>query len=133
MRMYLAFTIVVYSVFDTLKTRSPRLKTGSRSWSARSFYRRNCIKLRQVTEQDLSMATEPADQVAASDQVHLQSFSPEVSASGPATVHTPVDAIPTESTVLQKPTSARGTPVPRTPTSDQGSLQEATRNFCQNV
>ena len=86
--------------------------------SAGSFYRRNrnWIKPRPVTKQDLSTAKELMGQVAASDPVHLQPFSPEVSASGPATVCTPVDAIPTESTILQKPTSARGTPVPRTPT-----------------
>ena len=87
--------------------------------SARQYYRRNWnwnwIKPRQVDETDLSTATEPMGQVAGSDSAHSHS-SPEASASGPAT-RTPVDAIPTvESTILQNPNSARGTPVSCTPT-----------------
>ena len=85
--------------------------------SAGQYYRRNrnWIKLRQVDETDLSTATEPMGQVAGSDSAHSHS-SPEASTSGPAT-RTPVDAIPTvESTVLQSPNSARGTPVSHTPT-----------------
>ena len=80
------------------------------------------------------MATELMGQVAGSDSAHSHS-SPEASASGPATC-TPVDAMPTvESTVLQKPNSARGTPVSRTPTprtqdlykSQQGHRTKVTR------
>ena len=85
--------------------------------SARQYYRRNrnWIKPRQVDETDLSTATEPMGQVAGSDSAHSHS-APEASASGPATC-TPVDAIPTvESTILQNPHSARGTPVSHTPT-----------------
>ena len=84
--------------------------------SARQYYRwnRNWIKLRQVDKTDLSTATELMGQVAGSDSAH--SHSSEASASGPST-HTPVDAMPTvESTILQNPNSARGTPVSRTPT-----------------
>ena len=83
--------------------------------SAGQYYRwnQNWIKLRQVDETDLSTATELTGQVAGSDSAHSHS-SPEASASGPATC-TPVDAMPTvESTVLQNPNSARGTPVSRT-------------------
>ena len=72
--------------------------------------RRNWIKLRQVYETDLSTAMEPMGQVSGSDSAHSHS-SPEASASGPAT-RTQVDAMPTvESTILQNPISARGTPV----------------------
>ena len=80
--------------------------------SAGQYYRwnRNWIKPRQVDETDLSTATELTGQVAGSDSAHSHS-SPEASASGPAT-RTPVDAMPTvESTVLQNPNSARGTPI----------------------
>ena len=83
--------------------------------SARQYYRRNrnWIKPRQVDETDLLTAMELTGQVAGSDSAHSHS-SPEASASGPATC-TPVDAIPTvESTVLQNPNSARGTPVAHT-------------------
>ena len=56
------------------------------------------------------MATELMGQVAGSDSAHSHS-SPKTSASGPVTC-TLVDAMPTvESTVLQNPNSARGTPV----------------------
>ena len=85
--------------------------------SAGQYYRwnRNWIKPRPVDETDLSTATEPMGQVAGSDSAHSHS-SPEASTSGPATC-TSVDAMPTvESTVLQNPNSARGTPVSRTPT-----------------
>ena len=80
--------------------------------SAGQYYRwnRNWIKPRQVDKTDLLTAMEPMGQVAGSDSAHSHS-SPEASASGPAT-HTPVDAMPTvESTILQNPNSARGTPV----------------------
>ena len=83
--------------------------------SARQYYRqnRNWIKLRQVDEMDLSTATELMGQVAGSDSAHSH-YSPEASTSGPGT-HTPVDAMPTvESTILQNPISARGTPVSHT-------------------
>ena len=103
--------------------------------SAGQYYRqnRNWIKLRQVDKTDLSMATEPMGQVAETDSAHSHS-SPEASTSGPAT-HTPVDAMPTvESTILQNPNSARGTPVsctltpgPRISTSQQGHCTKATR------
>ena len=85
--------------------------------SARQYYRwnQNWIKPRQVDETDLSTAMELMGQVAGSDSAHSH-CSPEASASDPAT-RTPVDAMPTvESTVLQNPNSARGTPVARTPT-----------------
>ena len=85
--------------------------------SARQYYRqnRNWIKPRQVDETDLLTAMELMGQVAGSDSAHSHS-SPKASASGPAT-RTPVDAMPTvESTVLQNPNSARGTPVACTPT-----------------
>ena len=56
---------------------------------------------------------EPMGQVAGSDSAHSHSSS-EAITSGPATC-TPVDAISTvESTVLQNPNSARGTPVSHT-------------------
>ena len=80
--------------------------------SARQYYRWNqkWIKPRQVDETDLLTAMELMGQVAGSDSAHSHS-SPEASASGPATC-APVDAIPTvESTILQNPNSARGTPV----------------------
>ena len=83
--------------------------------SAGQYYRQNWnwIKPRQVDETDLLTATELTEQVAGSDSAHSHS-SPEASASGPAT-RTPVDAIPTvESTILQNPISARGTPVSHT-------------------
>ena len=83
--------------------------------SARQYYRLNWnwIKPRPVDETDLLTATEPMGQVAGSDSAHSHS-SPEASTSGPATC-TPVDAMPTvESTILQNPNSARGTPVSRT-------------------
>ena len=80
--------------------------------SARQYYRRNrnWIKPRPEDETDLSTATEPMGQVAGSDSAHSHS-PPEASTSGPTTC-TPVHAMPTvESTVLQNPNSARGTPV----------------------
>ena len=85
--------------------------------STGQYYRqnRNWIKLRQVDKTDLLTAMKPMGQVAGSDSAHSRS-SPEAGASGPAP-RTPVDTMPTvESTILQNPNSARGTPVSCTPT-----------------